>query len=161
MPDDSEELGVEIRRNDFAASGEAFQLKADNVKRQMQRNLLTKAVLSAAGDIAGKDIDIGTESYTISGPLRDEQADTYPKYTTIDKSAGGLTATEKEMNLALAARTWGPDLSDGFDVLRWGPREITGMISEYTADEETADNRPGTYSYTISWTHATVYVGGE
>lgn len=158
MPDDSATLNVKLRRNDYATSGEEFIMKADKVDRNMSNSLVMKSILSAAGDIAGKDLDLGTENYSINGMIQDSETDTYPAYKSIDTTQWA-TATEKEMNLAQAMRAWGPDATDGFDTLIWGPRDISGMMSKYTVDENPDSRAPEQYSYTVEWTHVTVYVG--
>lgn len=158
MPDDSEDLTVRLQRNDFSTSDEEFVLKADKVDRNMSNSLVTKSVLSAAGDIAGKDADLGTESYTVNGYIRNTDADTYPSYVNIDTGQWD-PATEKEMNMAQAMRAWGPDTSDGFDDLVWGPRTISGMMSKYTASENTGQSAPEQYDITVEWTHVTIFIG--
>jgi hypothetical protein len=158
MPDDSATLDVKLQRNDYANSGEEFILKANQVDQAHSNSLVTKSVLSAAGDIAGKDVDLGTINYTLNGSIQAAETDTYPSYVSIDTTTW-KTATEKEMNLERAMESWGPDASDGFDDLIWGPRTIPGMMSKYTVSENLNQKAPEQYDYTIEWTHANVYIG--
>lgn len=158
MADDSEVLDLKLRRNDYSASGEEFMLKASKVEQAHTNSLMMKSVLSAAGDIAGKDVDLGTVNYTVTGDIRASDADTYPSYVSIDTTVWKL-ATEKEMNLQQAAEAWGPDATDGFDNMIWGPRTIPGMIAKYQASENLDQAPPEQYELTLEWTHANVYVG--
>lgn len=161
MPDDTTDLATEIRRNDYSTSGQAFHLKTNKIERSMGNNVVVDGVLSTAGELTGKRVKLGFENVTLQGVLKNSQADTYPSdgdFPSIDTSQY-KEATEKEMALAHACRTWGPDSDNGFDVLVWGPREITGMFSKLTTTENRANDAAEQYTFSIEWVHATVYVG--
>lgn len=158
MSKDTDHLQVVLRRNDYDTSGEEFYLKVDKIDRNMSNNIVTRSIIATAGDIAGKKINLDTENYSMNGYIMGTEADTYPSYVSIDTDKWAQ-ATEKEMNLAQAARLWGPDLSDGFDTLIWGPRTISGMISAYNVTENPGSKAPEQYDFTIQWTHTNTYIG--
>jgi hypothetical protein len=160
MPDDTTDLDVELTRND---GSEEFYLKGVKVNRSLGNNLVTAGVLGVAGDMTGKQVKLGFETYKIDGQIQNTQQGTYPTgggYPDIDLSTWGR-ATEKEMALRHAGRTWKPDSSDGFDVLSWGPRTLDGMISKLTTTGNREKKAPEQYTFTLEWTHANRYVGDD
>ena len=157
MPDDTT-LPVRFRRNDFDNSDEEFVMKANSIDRSLNNNMVIRSILSAAGDIAGKDVALGTENYTISGLIHNTDPDTYPSYESIDTNEWSY-ATEKEMNLAQAVRVWGPDADNGFDTLIWGPRERSGMFSSLSTSEDRNQRAPNQYQFSVQWSHTNVYIG--
>lgn len=163
MPDDTTDLSVEVRRNDYETSGHRFHLKTVQSERSMSNNIVSQSVLGVAGDIAGKRVNLGFENVQIQGNIKNTQEGTYPtggEYPDIDTAEWGR-ATEKEMALTHAFRTWGPNVSNGFDTLIWGPREIGGMFSKLTTTQNRSDDGPDQYTFSIEWTHANVYVGED
>jgi len=160
MPDDTTDLDVELTRND---GSEIFNLKTEKVDRSLGNNIVTDGVLGIAGDLTGKKVKLGFENYKLDGKIQSAQEGTYPAggdYPDIDLSEWER-ATEKEMALRHAARTWKPDMSDGFDVLSWGPRSIDGMIGKLTTTETRSKKGPEQYTFTLEWIHANRYVGDE
>ena len=160
MPDDTTDLDVELTRND---GSETFHLKGVKVNRSLGNNLVTAGVLGVAGDMTGKQVKLGFETYKIDGKIQNAQDGTYPTggdYPDIDLSTWAR-ASEKEMALRHAARTWKPDSSDGFDVLTWGPRTLDGMISKLSTTENRSKKGPEQYTFTLEWTHANRYVGDD
>lgn len=161
MPDDTTDLSVELRRNDFGDSGQQFHMKARQAERSMSNNLVTKGLLGLAGDLAGKRVNLGFENISLQGSIKNTQDGTYPtggNYPDIDTGKWGK-ATEKEMALTHAFRSWGPSSQDGFDVLQWGPRTIKGMFSKLTTTQNRGSDGPDQYTYSLEWTHTNVYVG--
>lgn len=153
MPDDINALDVRIVENTGA---DEFVLKTETVDRNIGNNLVTDSILATAGAITGKKVNLDTENYTLSGVIQDSDANTYPTLKTVDSYNN---AVEKEINLAEATRFWGPT-PDGFDVLHWGPREIEGMISKLATTEDATGSRgAGKFTFTLEWTHASIYVG--
>lgn len=160
MPDDTTDLDVQLTKND---GSDVFHLKTNKWDRSIGNNIVMKGILSAAGDLAGKDVNIGFEKYTLDGKIADTQDGTYPEasdYPSIDLSSW-QRATEKEMALAHAARTWGPDASDGFDTVQIGPRTLGVMISKLGTTENRSKMGPEQYTFTLELTHADVYVGDD
>lgn len=160
MPDDTTELDVILTRND---GSEEFYLKGVKVNRSLGNDLVTDGFLGIAGEITGKSVKLGFETYKLDGKIQSAQEGTYPTggdYPDIDLSTWER-ATEKEMALRHAARTWKPDQSDGFDVLTWGPRSVDGMISKLTTTETRSKKGAEQYTFTLEWVHATRYVGDE
>jgi hypothetical protein len=160
MPDDTTDLGVALIRND---GSESFDLKANKLDRSLGNNVVKQGVLAQAGEIAGKDVALGFETITVDGKIADTQQGTYPtggNYPSINLS-NWARATEKEMALVHAAKTWGPDNSDKFDVLEWGPRSIDGIITKLGTTENRSKNGPEQYTYTLEFTHITRYVGDD
>jgi len=160
MPDDTTELDVVLTRND---GSEEFHIKGVKVNRSMGNNLVTDGVLGIAGDMTGKKVKLGFETYKIDGKIQNTQEGTYPTggdYPEVDLNTWAR-ATEKEMALRHAAQTWKPDNSDGFDVLTWGPRTLDGMISKLSTTENRSKKGPEQYTFTLEWTHANRYVGDD
>lgn len=160
MPDDTTDLDVQLIRNDGT---DTFNLKVSKWDRQIGNNIVTKGILGVAGDLSGKEVNIGFEKYTLDGKLNNTQDGTYPtggNYPDIDLTQWER-ATEKEMALAHAARVWGPDASDGFDTVEIGPRSLGAMISKLSTTENRSKTGPEQYSFTVELTHADVYVGDD
>ncbi|UTF55978.1 hypothetical protein [Natronosalvus rutilus] len=163
MPDDTTDLSVEVRRNDYGTSGDVLHLKARQAERSMSNNIVTEGLLGLAGDIAGKRVNMGFENVKVQGSIQSTQEGTYPtggNYPDINTDEWGR-ATEKEMALTHAFRTWGPNSADGFDTLIWGPREISGMFSKLTTTQNRGDNGPDQYTFSFEWSHTDVYVGDD
>lgn len=163
MPNDATDLSVEIRRNDYGTSDDVLHLKTRQAERSMSNNLVTEGILGLAGDLAGKRVNLGFENIQLQGDIQNTQEGTYPSgggYPSIDTDEWGR-ATEKEMALVHAFRTWGPNASDGFDVLHWGPREISGMFSKLTTTQNRSDDGPDQYTFSIEWSHTNIYVGDD
>jgi hypothetical protein len=160
MPDDTTDLDVELTRND---GSETFNLKTEKWDRSMGNNLVTDGILGVAGDMTGKKINLGFENYKLDGKIQNTQQGTYPTgggYPDIDLSTWER-ATEKEMALAHAMRTWKPDSSDGFDTVVIGPRSIGVMMSKLTTTENRGKTGAEQYTFTLELTHADVYVGDD
>lgn len=160
MPDDTTDLDVQLTKNDGT---DVFHLKTNKWDRQIGNNIVMKGILSAAGDLAGKDVNIGFEKYTLDGKIADTQDGTYPEggsYPSVDETQWAK-ATEKEMALAHAARTWGPDGADGFDTVQIGPRTLGVMIGKLNTTENRSKTGPEQYTFTLELTHADVYVGDD
>lgn len=164
MPDDTTDLDIALRRNDYDQENtQEFNLKANKVDRSLGNNIVTKGILSAVGDLAGKNVNLGFEKVSLNGVIKATQEGTYPEggnYPSIDTSQWER-ATEKEMAMAHATRTWGPDASNGFDTLIWGPRTLGVMISKYNSTENRDKDGPEQYTYSVELTHADVYVGDD
>lgn len=161
MPDDTTDLTTEIRRNDHDTSEQVLILKTNKAERSMSNNIVTDGILSTAGGLAGKRVNLGFENIQLQGNIKNTQEGTYPtggSNPSVDLSEWAR-ATEKEMALSHAFRSWGPNASDGFDTLVWGPREITGMFSKLTTTQDRGSDGAEQYTYSIEWTHANVYVG--
>lgn len=156
MPEDTEDLVVRFIRND---GGDTFMMKAENVERSHNNSFIAKSILQAAGDVAGRDIDLGFETYNVQGVIQGTDPGTYPsggEYPSIDTGSWN-EATEKEMCLNYAMNHWGPTTGGGFDRLQWGPRMIPGMMTKYSATEDaTGDRGPGKFSFTVEWTYANI-----
>jgi len=158
MPDDTTDLDVELVRND---GSDSFILKTDKWTRSIGNNLVTDGILGIAGDMTGKKVNIGFENYKLDGKIQNTQDGTYPTggtYPDVDLSTWAR-ATEKEMALGHASRTWKPDQSDGFDTVKIGPRSIGVMISKLSTTENRSKKGPEQYTFTLELTHADVYVG--
>lgn len=135
-----------------------FNLKAENVERSHSNNFIAKSVLNAAGEVVGRDVDLGFETYSVQGVIQDTQTGTYPPYETIDKEQYNA-AVEKEINLSEAVNRWGPTAGDGFDKLHWGPREIPGMVTKFSSTEDaTGERGPGKFTFSLEWTYANIIV---
>jgi len=160
MPDDTTDLDVQLIRNDGTDS---FNLKVSKWDRSIGNNIVTKGILGVAGDLSGKEVNIGFEKYSLDGAIKNTQEGTYPtggNYPDIDLSTWAR-ATEKEMALAHATRVWAPDTSDGFDTVEIGPRTLGVMISKLSTTENRSKDGPEQYTFTVELTHADVYVGDD
>lgn len=160
MPDDTTDLDVLLQRNDGA---DEFNLKVEKWDRSMGNNIVTKGILSTAGDLAGKRVNLGFENYKLNGVIQNTQDGTYPEgggYPSVDETQW-KKSTEKEMALAHAARTWGPDSSNGFDLVEIGPRSLGVMISKMSTTENRSKKGPEQYSFTLELTHVDTYIGDD
>lgn len=160
--------------NDSNASTNAnqwFNLKCENVEVNIGNNMVARAILSAAGDLAGADPVLNTETYQLTGiTLGDIDDSDYPDdntdaFQTTDSQGNTLTIPstdhEQRMEAALraASKEWGPDASNGFDQLIWNDQSIDVVITSYTATESATQPTSGIYTINMELTHVSVYVG--
>lgn len=168
---------VRLVRNDAndgnspTASNQWFNLKCESVETNVGNNLVARAILSAAGDLAGADPVLNTETYQLTGvTLADVDTDDYPDdktswYETTDSQGNTLTIPssdhEQRMEAALrhAAKEWGPDASNGFDQLVWNDQSIDVVITSFSATESATQPKTGIYTVNMELTHVDVYVG--
>lgn len=168
---------VRLVRNDAndsnspTANNQWFNLKCEAVEPNVGNNIVARAILSAAGDLAGADPVLNTETYQLTGvTLADVDANDYPDdktswYETTDSQGNTLTIPssdhEQRMEAALrhAAKEWGPDGSNGFDQLVWNDQSISVVITSFSATEHATQPKPGIYTANIELTHVDVYVG--
>lgn len=172
----TETTGVQLVRNDGSLT---FNLKCQQVEVNLGNNVVSRALLSAAGDVAGADPVLNNESYRLIGvTLAEVDSSDYPSddgdwgntFQTIPwktKDAVGNIQTipasedEQRMEAALrhAAKEWGPDVEDGFDQLVWNDQHLDVIITSYGATESAEQPKPGVYQVDIEVTHVDVYVG--
>lgn len=173
----TEKTNVRLVRNDANDSNaptdanQWFNLKCENVEVNVGNNLVSRAILSAAGDLAGADPVLNTETYQLSGiTLGDVDADDYPDdntdaFETTDSQGNTVTIPESnheqrmESALRHASKEWGPDSSNGFDQLVWNDQSIDVVITSYSATESATQPIPGIYTINMELTHVDVYVG--
>lgn len=168
---------VRLVRNDADDSNASkednawFNLKCESVEVNVGNSLVARAILSAAGDLAGADPVLNTETYQLTGiTLADVDAEDYPdddssSFTTTDSTGVDQnipsTDHEQRMESALrhAAKEWGPDGSNGLDQLVWNDQSIGVVITSYSAVESAEQPKPGIYTINMELTHVDVYVG--
>lgn len=159
MPDDSNTLEVKLQRND---GSQEIILKVSNVDKSMKNNFIKKSIISGAGDLAGKDLSLGFENYTLQGTLAESETDTYPAALVNPDFTGYPNSAEKEAAIAEAMREWGPDSNDGFDELHYGPYTgqyaITGIIGKWAPTHDVGSTQPWQFSYTLEWNHLDVLI---
>lgn len=173
----TDKTNVRLVRNDAndsnasSDSNQWFNLKCENVEVNVGNNLVARAILSAAGDLAGADPVLNTETYQLSGiTLGDIDASDYPDdntdaFETTDSQGNTVTIPasnhEQRMESALrhASKEWGPDASNGFDQLVWNDQSIDVVITSYSATESATQPIPGIYTINMELTHVDVYVG--
>lgn len=148
---------VQLVRNDGSAS---FNLKCESVEVNVGNNLVARAILSAAGDIAGADPVLNTETYQLTGvTLADVDDADFP--TSLADSAIPDSDNNQQMESALrsATKEWGPDGSNGFDQLKWNDQSIGIVITSYSATESATQPKPGVFTVNMELTHISIYVG--
>lgn len=168
---------VRLVRNDAndgnasTASNQWFNLKCESVESNLGNNMVARAILSAAGDLAGADPVLNTETYQLTGvTLAEIDASDYPDdktswYQTTDSQGNTQTIPssdhEQRMEAALrhATKEWGPDTSNGFDQLVWNDQSIDVVITSFSATENATQPQPGIYTVNMELTHIDVYVG--
>lgn len=160
--------------NDSNASTDSnqwFNLKCEAVEVNVGNNLVARSILSAAGDLAGADPVLNTETYQLTGiTLADIDSSDYPDdntdaFQTTDSQGNTLTIPssdhEQRMEAALRAATkeWGPDATNGFDQLVWNDQSIDVVITSFSASESSTQPVQGIYNINMELTHVDVYVG--
>lgn len=159
MPDDSNTLDVKIVRND---GSEEIILKVSNVERSMKNNFVKKTIISGAGDLAGKDVGIGFENYSMQGNIAEPDSDTYPASLVVPDFTGYPDSAAKESAVAQATREWGPDSNNGFDELVYGPYNgddaIFGIIGKWATTHDVASTQPWQFDFTFEWNHLDVLI---
>lgn len=173
----TERTNIRLVRNDAddsqppSATNQWFNLKCESVEPKVGNNMIARAILSAAGDLAGADPVLNTETYQATNiTLADIDSGDYPAdktswYETTDSQGNTMTIPaddhEQRMEAALrhATKEWGPDASNGFDQLIWNDQSISVVITSYNATESAAQPKPGIYRVNLELTHVDVYVG--
>lgn len=168
---------VRLVRNDAndsnppTSDNQWFNLKCEAVEPNVGNNMVARAILSAAGELAGADPVLNTETYQLSGiRLAGIDEGDYPNdntswFESTDSQGNTLTIPqddhEQRMEAALrsAAKEWGPDASGGFDQLVWNDQSINVVITSYSATESATQPAPGQYTLNLELTSIDVYVG--
>lgn len=155
----------------FDTSQDAFFLKCENVEVNVGNNLIARAILSAAGDIAGSDPVLNSVTYQLTGvylqaisdeDYPDEPINQAPTEYYADVAAGDHN---QRMMIALkeAAKQWGPDSNlakeNAMDTLEWDGQYIPVIITSFSASESASSPKPGIYQADIELTHISAYVG--
>lgn len=144
-------LNTELRRNDGT---ETFQMKVTSVEPSITNNLAVRSIISAVGGLAGKDPVLNKETYQIDGDIKGMEATDYPNSGSYSDHDYGY-----ENELRRAAKEWGPDLSNGFDVFFWDGRTIEGVITDMSPREDRGQDKGRDYTFTMEFTHLDVYIG--
>jgi hypothetical protein len=159
MPDDSDTLDVMLQSNDGT---EEIILKVSNVEHSMKNNFVKKSIIAGAGDLAGKDLSLGFENYSLQGTIADSETDTYSASLVIPDMTGYPNSAAKEAAVGRATREWGPDITNGFDELHYGPYDgddaITGVIGKWSSTHDVGSTQPWQFSYTLEWNHLDVLI---
>jgi len=165
MNDIKNDTEVILRKADDRS--DAFYMKAETVEVSVGNNLVARAVLSAAGDIAGSDPVLNSVSYQVTGiRLQGIEDDNYPDQPLTDSPSGyhdNIDASDhnQRMMVALkeASKQWGPSANGKMDLLEWGGQEIPVVITSFSAQESSTQPKPGVYTADLELTHISVYVG--
>jgi len=157
---------VRLVKND---GSEEFNLKCEAIEVNVGNNVVARAILSAAGDLAGADPVLNTETYQLTGlRIADVDSSDYPSGRvpeTTDEDGNTVTIPtsddDQRMEAALrsAAKEWGPDATNGFDQLKWNDQSIDIIITSYGATESATQPTVGQYIVNMELTHVDVYVG--
>ena len=148
-------------------NSQAFYMKAEDVEVSVGNNLVARAILSAAGDIAGSDPVLNSVTYQVTGiRLQGIENDHYPDQP-IDNSPSGYHDNidsddhNQRMMVALkeATKQWGPESSGQLDILEWGGQRIPVVITSFSAQESATQPMPGKYAADLELTHISAYVG--
>lgn len=171
MSDISETTEVILARagetEPFDSSSVAFFLKCEDVEVNVGNNLIARAILSAAGDIAGSDPVLNSVTYQLTGVfLQNVSPDDYPTEPINDASTHYYENVASDdhnqrMMIALkeAAKQWGPDADGDMDTLVWGGQKIPVVITSFSAVESATSPKPDIYQVDIELTHISAYVG--
>jgi hypothetical protein len=147
--------GVTLERND---GSETFDFKAERVENTTSNGLVTDSIISGLREVIGGKLVLEVEEFVLEGIIKDMDADQYPNSGTYSDDDLGF-----ERELQRAAKTWGWDSSDGFDVLYWGPRSaIEGVITQVDTEENATDSElgAGSYALTVEFTYLDAFIGG-
>lgn len=157
---------VQLVKNDGT---ETFNLKCEGVQVKLGNNIVARSILSAAGDLAGADPVLNTETYQLkSVRISDVDDSDFPESrvpTTKDYAGNTKTIPDTDNNqqmeaaLRAAAKEWGPDGGDGFDQFIWNDQSISVVITSYSAREAAVDPKTGIFTVDIELTHIDAYVG--
>lgn len=151
----------------YDSSDVAFFLKCENVEVSLGNNLIARAILSTAGDIAGADPVLNQVTYQLTGiRLQGITDDDYPDEPITNASNSyyddlGANDHNERMLVALkeATKQWGPDASNGMDQLVWGSQQIPVVITSFSGAESASSPKPDVYQVDIELTHISAYVG--
>lgn len=171
MSEISEKTEVVLARggesDPYDSSDVAFFLKCDSVEVSVGNNLVARAILSAAGDIAGSDPVLNSVTYQLTGiQLQAIEDDDYPDEPLNDARAPyveGIPADDhnQRMMVALkeATKQWGPDGDGNIDQLVWGGQTIPVIVTSFSATESASSPKPDIYQADMELTHISAYIG--
>jgi hypothetical protein len=151
----------------YGTSDVAFFLKCESVEVSVGNNLIARAILSAAGDIAGSDPVLNSVSYQLTGiKIQAVSPDDYPDEPLNDAPSGYYDDIPSDdhnqrMMVALkeASKQWGPDANGNIDQLVWGGQTIPVVITSFSATEQATSPKPDVYQADLELTHISAYVG--
>lgn len=150
------DTALSIERNDGT---EEFTLKSNQVKMALSASTTIKAVLSAAGGLAGASPVLAKETYQINLVLKDVEAEDYPNSSTYEDEDVNPHNYGIHSELRRAFKEWGPTVSDGFDTLHYDGRDIDGMITDLQLTENRQEDVSRQYTGMLEWSHVSVYIG--
>lgn len=150
-----------------AGSVETFYLKCENVEVSVSNNLIARAILSAAGDIAGSDPVLNSVTYQLTGiyiqAIEDEDYPDSPIDNAPSNYYSGVDSNDhnQRMMIALkeASKQWGPESDGDIDQLSWDGQTIPIVITSFSASEGATSPKPGVYQADMELTHISAYVG--
>lgn len=147
----TDDLIVKLHRND---GSETFNLKAESVDPTVSNGLVTDSVISGVSrKVLGGKLVLDMLSYQIDFVVQGMEPADYPNSSSYSDHDKGFRD-----ELMRASQEWGYDTSDGFDVLEYDGRSISGVITEFNPTEDTSSRVQGTYQCTLEWTHLDAYV---
>lgn len=150
------ETALTLEKNDGT---EEFTLKSNQVRMALSASTTIKAVLSAAGGLAGSSPVLAKETYQIEVVLKDVEAEDYPNSSTYESEPVNPHNYGMHNELHRAFKEWGPTVGDGFDTLHYDGRDIGGMITDLQLSEDRSEDTSRQYTGMIEWSHVSVYIG--
>lgn len=146
---------VSLKKND---GSETFVLRVTNVKYSNSQSVITRAILSATGGLAGADPVLSKETFKLSIEIANTDAADYPNSGTYSSTPNTDNYGMYE-ELRRVANEWGPDSTDGLDTLEYDGRSVDVVISDLQLTEDIEQDPKREYSGTIEVTHFDVYIG--
>lgn len=146
---------VSLVKND---GSETFTLRVNHVKYANSHSVITKAILSATGGLAGADPVLSKESWKLTIEIVNTDAADYPNSGTYSSTPNTDNYGMYE-ELRRAANEWGPDTSDGLDTLNYDGRSVDVVITDLQLNEDITEDPKREYSGTIELSHYDVYIG--
>lgn len=137
--------GITLTKND---SSEVFHLKVSNVTAENANHVITHAIVSAAGNLAGSGPIFEKESYQLSGRIAGMDSSDYPNSGTYTSEGDDYGQAEE---LRRATKQWG-DIENGLDTLTWDGRIIDVVISDFRLEQNREQEAPKQYTFTLELT---------
>jgi hypothetical protein len=151
---------VTLIKND---GSETFNLPATSVQFSGERSVAAKAGKGAVKKIAGGVPEVDLFVFEVSGRIQNISGSDYPNngdYT--DDNAGFETELRRTL------KDWNPEPPGKFDTLKWDAgvytggganrREVPGTVTSVQTSQDTTQDGPRQYTFTIEFSQFDAYV---
>ena len=150
-PPQGTDTRVRLYRND---GSEVFNMKASRVETEISNGLVTDSIISGVSRaVVGGKYVLDLRTFQIDFEVQGMKPEDYPNSGTYEDDDYGY-----RWELERAALTWGWTFQDGFDILEYDGRDLQGVITNLSFEENTESKPARNYTGTLEWTYLNSFI---